>query len=142
MIVQKIRFRVRQIGCAIQLKCLGTSLLAYMNDFEENLPTANAWNELIIEYDLTPSAFHCPGSKSAGKTSDYAINSNLYENETSASGDAVLLFDCNPDWNQVGGSEVFTSSNHNSKGGNYNTLGNPEGRFIKSEEIESLNWEP
>ena len=90
---------------------------------------------------MIPSVFHCPGSKSSGKTSDYAINVNWYGNEDNVAGDMVFLFECNPGWNQVGGPEIFNSMNHKNKGG-YNTQKIPEGQFVQSEEIENLKWKP
>jgi hypothetical protein len=142
-VVHKIRLEARRVGCAIQLKCIHSAFCAYMNDYEENLPTADSWNDLLItDYDMDFSVFHCPGSNSSGKTSDYALNINLYGNERSAAPDTVLLFECVPGNNRVGGPEIFNDKNHGNKGGNYNTLGICEGKLILYDKIQTLKWYP
>lgn len=142
VIFNSITYHARLIVCKIHLYCLSPALDVYMNDFDGKLPPADAWNDLLIEFaDVNESMFHCPGSKSSGKTSDYAINAHLYESKLWVR-ESPLLFECKPGWNQVGGVEIFNSENHKNNGGCYNTSGIPEGQFIIFEEVESLKWKP
>ncbi|MBN1818028.1 MAG: hypothetical protein JW828_11770 [Sedimentisphaerales bacterium] len=132
----------RRLGCAINLYGLDSALPVYTNDFEGKLPQAKTWNDLLITYaDVDVSAFHCPGSHSAGNTSDYAINAALYTPGKSASGDTVQFFECIAGWNQTGGLDLFYTGNHGNKIGCYNSVRVPEGQFISAEKVGQLKWE-
>ena len=73
----------RMIRCFINLYGLQPAIAVYQNDFDGDLPSPDAWNDLLIEHtDVLPSVFHCPGSNSAGELSDYAINENLYRGKS------------------------------------------------------------
>jgi hypothetical protein len=70
-------------------------------------------------------------------TSDYAMNSN-YGSESP--GDAVLLFETKPGWNQHGGPRLFNFENHTPRGGLV-LLKNGTVKFIRTEEeLKQLRW--
>jgi hypothetical protein len=69
--------------------------------------------------------------------SDYAMNPNC---KLDSPGDMVLLFEAKPGWNQNGGPELFTFSNHNPKGGCV-LLNDGTVKFIRTEEeLQQLRW--
>lgn len=145
IMVNSIVSRVAIIICRTNLKGIDNGLSVYMFDYKDKLPLADSWNDLLVEYtDVGPTAFQCPGSKSSDKMSDYAINANLYELESSGqwTRDTVVLFECDPGWNKTGGSELFNFTNHRNKGGCYNTASMAEGYFVLTENIGKLTWEP
>ncbi|MHC4950838.1 MAG: hypothetical protein ACYTEU_07625 [Planctomycetota bacterium] len=141
--VHAVNFNYKKIRCRLNIYPLHLNFLVYSNDHDDKLPPFEVWNDMLMEYTDTPeSVFHCPASKSKGRTSDYSLNANLPFDAGSATPEyAVFLFESIPGWNQSGTSEIFNFSNHNN-GGWYNTLSFPEGYFIKPIDVDNLKWKP
>ncbi len=126
--------------CAANLRSLGRAMLIYAGDYDEQLPTADKWCDLLIEIGyiskdkkVIEKWFKCPANKNG--RCHYAINvishhSNLRK---------VLLFETKAGWNQVGGPELLSTDNHNGKG--CNVLFNHNNvEFVKTQELANLKW--
>ena len=60
---------------------------------------------------------------------------------TNAPLDMVVLFETYPGWNQVGGSEILTTSNHRGDGCNVLLL-NFNVYFETIDDLQKLKWKP
>ncbi|OHB56702.1 MAG: hypothetical protein A2Y07_03550 [Planctomycetes bacterium GWF2_50_10] len=61
--------------CASNLSGLGKAMQAYANDYNEQIPTANKWCDLLIKYaDISPRQFLCAATDTHIDESSYAMN--------------------------------------------------------------------
>jgi hypothetical protein len=126
--------------CAANLRAIGRSMLMYAGDYDEQLPTADKWCDLLIELGYISKDkkaiekwLKCPANKNG--RCHYAINVISHRSNPRK----VLLFETKAGWNQVGGPELLTTDNHNGKGCNVlfndNTV-----EFVKTKELAKLKW--
>jgi hypothetical protein len=107
--------RTRQVAfrmvCGTNMSGLGKAILVYTNDYDDKLPTASKWCDLLIEHvEVTPLSFRCKGAPEG--PCNYAMNKNVEGLGASAQPDMVVLFETHPGWNQSGGPEILTTDNH------------------------------
>ena len=129
-------------SCQGNLKDLGFALLLYANDNDGMLPTASKWCDLLIERgEVTKKQFNCLGAERG--PCNYAMNRNL-ENIDSiykiqSPHDIILLFETYSGWNQVGGSEILTTTNHRGDGCNVLFL-DTHVEYVKKQDIQKIKW--
>lgn len=93
--INKIRMIAQKDFCITHLKGLGIALRVYSNDYNDCLPPANQWCDLLItKEDVAPKSLLCPYSDAIEGESSYAININTTEKNTEMlPNDMVLLFE-------------------------------------------------
>jgi prepilin-type processing-associated H-X9-DG protein len=132
-----------RLVCASTVKGLSTVIKVYAYDYNDRLPTIKSWCDLLIAHaDVPPTAFVCPESDTKEGQSSYAFNINVDRmNLSQIPPDVVLVFETKPGWNQVGGPELLTTDNHKGRGCN---IGFADGHteFVKTEDLDTLRWEP
>jgi prepilin-type processing-associated H-X9-DG protein len=132
------------LWCQSNLATLGRAMLIYANDYNDILPTPSKWCDLLIDYgDVSKNHFFCRSAKNG--PCNYSMNRNI-ENmgsiyKTKAPADMVVLFESYPGWNQVGGSEILTTTNHRGEGCNVLFL-DCHVEFVKKQDLHKLKWKP
>jgi prepilin-type processing-associated H-X9-DG protein len=83
------------IHCRTNFKGIGTAIIVYASDFDEKLPTAANWCDLLIEHvDVHPKSFICYSSDAEVFESSYALNKHIADMKLSdIPADVVLLFE-------------------------------------------------
>jgi len=83
--------------CMTYLKALGTVIEVYANDYNDRLPTAKVWCDLLItQAEVDPKSFICRSSGAIPGESSYALNKNVVAMKLSEiPRDVVLLFETN-----------------------------------------------
>jgi prepilin-type processing-associated H-X9-DG protein len=66
---------VQERACQTRLKELQLGILQYVQDYDEKLPPANKWSEVVFPYVQSEQAFNCPAVP--GGKGGYAMNNNL-----------------------------------------------------------------
>jgi prepilin-type processing-associated H-X9-DG protein len=136
--LSRAKFEARRIICEANLQSLSVAMTRYANNYSGRLPTFDQWCDLLVrEADVPKQSFHCPGAPQG--TCSYAINANL---RTASGPDAarlVALFECQPGWNQVGGSELLTTEYHEGKGCNV-AFADGHVAFVRTEDLGGLIW--
>ena len=99
-------------------------------------PRPDVWCDALTRiYGVDKEAFMCPTA--AKGECNYAMNPDC---EPNSSADMVLLFETRAGWNQHGGPELFTSDNHEPRGGLV-LLNDGTVKFIRTEEeLKQLQW--
>ncbi|MBN1816892.1 MAG: DUF4190 domain-containing protein [Sedimentisphaerales bacterium] len=124
--------------CRIKLSSLSIAMMVYANDYEDNVPTAEKWCDLLMkEMDVPEKSFHC--STTPQGTCSYALNSNILVLEGQADPHLVLLFESQPGWNQSGGPELLNTQNHDGKGCNV-AFADGHVEFVRTSELPTLKW--
>jgi prepilin-type processing-associated H-X9-DG protein len=136
--------RARQVAyrqlCATNISILGKAMLIYAGDYDEKYPTSSKWCDLLIECtDVAEEQFRCKGAFEG--PCNYAMNENAEIDGTASPPDMVLLFETSPGWNQVGGSEILTTDNHQREGCNI-LFADLHVEFVKTEDLANLRWTP
>ena len=91
---------------------------------------------LIKHTDIEARSLICPGGEKG--RSHYALNENALRLGKDAPEDMVLMFECAPGWNQIGGPELL-KINHKGRGCNVLLVGyHPI--YVKTEELDTLRW--
>ncbi len=135
--------RVRQIAfrmvCGQNMSGLGSAMLIYANDYDDEFPTQTEWCDLLMKYaDVPREQFRCKGALEG--PCNYAMNKNVWNfSKRDIPPDMVVLFETHPGWNQVGGPELLTTDNHQGQGCNILFADN-QVRFIKTRDIDKLKW--
>jgi len=127
----------QRVVCATNLKGLGPAMFVYASDYDDKLPTADKWCDLLTSHvDVNPVSFRC-ASTPEGSFS-YALNENLAgRSMKDMSPNVVMLFEADAGPNAVGGPEMLVSDRH--EGCNILFMdGHVE--FIKESRIGNLKW--
>lgn len=135
--LSKTKTMAQRIVCATNLKGLGTAMYVYANDYDDTLPTADKWCDLLTSHvDVNPVSFRC--ASTSGGSFSYALNENLAgRGLKDVSPDVVMLFEADAGPNAVGGPEMLVSDRH--EGCNIIFMdGHVE--FIKESRIGNLKW--
>jgi hypothetical protein len=131
-------------SCLRNIRELSYAILNYAHEHDGMFPTPSKWCDLLIEHgSVTKHHFKCPSAKSG--PCNYAMNRNI-ENigrpfTTKVPHDMVVLFETYPGWNQTGGSEILTTTNHRGKGCSVILLHSGAG-FVKKQDLQKLKWKP
>lgn len=93
--INKTHKIAQRVMCSIQMECLGSALMAYIDDHEGKLPPPDKWCDLIItQGDFAPKGLYCPTSDAIEGESSYAININTAgKNIKKMPPDMVILFE-------------------------------------------------
>lgn len=84
-VFSRARDKARQTQCAANIKNIALAALAYQQDFDGALPTANTWADSLKGYlprnlEKASKAYSCPAIRNAGlAATNYAFNSELPE---------------------------------------------------------------
>ena len=134
--LREYRHRIR---CAENLTYLGKAMLIYAGEGDDKYPIADKWCDLLIEHaEVTPKSFRCKGAPEG--PCNYAMNINVEKMSIASQPDMVLLFETTPGWNQVGGSEILTTENHQGEGCNILFV-DGHIQFVKTKGLQNLKWE-
>jgi prepilin-type processing-associated H-X9-DG protein len=136
--LSRVKVLAEQTVCATNMKGLAIATMVYANDYEDKLPTADKWCDLLIEKaDVSEKSFYCHNQPEGSFS--YALNKNI--TSLNVEPDTVLIFESDGGRNAAGGPEMLASQRH--KGGGCNVVfvdGHVE--FVKTEDIGSLKWVP
>ena len=142
---------IRSLRCRRNLRELGAAIIAYANEHDGYLPTADKWCDLLVtKADVNPKSFLCPESDAEMGKSSYAFNKNIagmkhseIQRKKWQNQDIVLLFETEPGWNQVGGSELLNMDNHEWHDWKMCNILFADGHvFVGAKDLETLRWEP
>jgi prepilin-type processing-associated H-X9-DG protein len=101
-IFSQAREKARHVECMSNLKALALAQLMYANDYNDYLPTASRWGDLIRPYVKDTGQYRCP-SVPQGQGFGYAMNVRLSRQKASllaAPNRIPLLYDSsNLAWN-------------------------------------------
>ncbi len=132
--------------CLTNLREFPEAIHLYASDHNGVLPTPSKWCDLLIEGGYVRKEFlKCPSAKNG--PCNYAMNQYVenmvqitYNNygDMELRTDIVLLFETAPGWNQFGGAEILTATNHKDKGCNVLFWGGLE--FVKKQDFHKLKW--
>jgi prepilin-type processing-associated H-X9-DG protein len=135
----RTRTIAQRMVCANNMSGLGKAMLLYANDYNDKFPTPSKWCDLLIEHaEVTPKSFRCKGAPEG--PCNYAMNINVEKMSIASQPDMVLLFETTPGWNQVGGSEILTTENHQGEGCNILFV-DGHIQFVKTKGLQNLKWE-
>lgn len=69
------RHLAQRVICGTNLKGLGSALVIYAHEYDDQLPTATEWCDLLItNADVSPKSFICPSSDDNHGECSYALN--------------------------------------------------------------------
>ena len=140
LILSRILCKAPRMVCGSNLAGLGRAILIYANDYNDMLPTPSKWCDLLIEHgNVTKEQFKCQGAKRG--PCNYAMNKNVEKFAMNGQPDMVVLFETYPGWNQVGDSEILTTTNHRGEGCNVLYLDNHV-YFERIQDLQKLKWKP
>ena len=135
----------KRMICGTNLFNLGKAMWMYCDDFGD-YPAPEKWCDLLLENgNVTEEMFKCPGNKK--QRCSFAMNPNAKRN---APGDLVVLLETKGGWNQVGGTELLTSDNHQGLGRDGVTrqglgcnvfFNDGHVEFVKAARIGELKWD-
>jgi prepilin-type processing-associated H-X9-DG protein len=132
----KLKLVAERVVCETNMKGLSTAMMVYANDYNDALPTGDEWCDLLIqEADVSSISFRCPSAPEG--TCTYALNKNLVTLDVSAT--TVVMFECPPGWNQVGGPELLTTEYHQGEGCNI-AFADGTVEFVEAAMLEQLDW--
>jgi prepilin-type processing-associated H-X9-DG protein len=141
----KVRQLSERIMCGTNLSGIETAIMVYTADHNDAYPSTDGWCDVLFEdCDVAPEQFRCPSSDAKVGKSSYAINVNIAGKKISEVRfpyDTVLLFETKSGVNPAGGPEILSTDNHRGNGCNV-LFADGHVKFIKSEELETLRWNP
>jgi len=127
------REKAYRIKCHANLRDLHTAFELYFQECGHVYPSPDEWCDLIDRF-VHKEDLRCPGSDKG--PCSYAMSPKADPNDA---GDAVLLFESKPGWNQCGGPELLTTENHKGQGCSVLFV-NGSIQFVKAEELDELKW--
>jgi len=106
------------LTCSRNLMGLGSAMMVYAHEFDDQYPTASKWCDLLLQGDyVSEKQFWCPSLETRQGQSSYTFNKNIVGIRWSQIPDeVVLLFESKPGWNAIGGLEMLAPENHDGKG--------------------------
>lgn len=93
--INKVNTISKRVVCGINIESIGTALIAHAGDYNNQLPDADKWCDLLItKADVSPRSLICPGSDTLEGESSYAININAVGKDIKKlPPDMVILFE-------------------------------------------------
>jgi len=127
-----------RLVCATNMKGLAMATRIYADDYDDKLPTADKWCDLLITYaDVGENPFCCR-EQPEGSFS-YALNKNI--TSMGVESDTVLFFETDGGRNAAGGPEMLATERHNGEGCNVAFVDGSV-KFVKTKDLGSLKWVP
>lgn len=138
----KTKMIAQRVVCGTNLKGLGSALYVYALDYDDKLPTADVWCDVLMsEADVSPKSFICPSSDAVEGQSSYAINrSAAGKRLRDLPADMVLLFEVSPGprrWNPSGGPESINTEHHD---GCNILFADRSVQFVPADQLHTLRW--
>ncbi len=129
--------------CRNNLRTSAEAIVEYAEGHDGRWPAKKNWCDQLAEsIELREGVFRCPSDGEG--TYSYAMNMNLPEFMGDTPGSMVLLFECIPGKNAVGGPKLVVTDRHQglrrSEPGCNVVLSFGVTEFVKPEEIENLKW--
>ena len=113
--------------CRSNIRQLADLISEYRRDNDGRFPKAEKWCDILLEQTKAEeSLFACPLAE--GAHCSYSLNKYAVEAGADLPDDMVVLFECEPGWNQVGGPELFITP-HDSRRGSAGGVG--DGRICR-----------
>ena len=134
----KVKVLSERLVCGTNMKQMAVAMNIYAFDYNDKYPTGPQWCDLLITHaDVSAKSFVCPSGEPG--QSHYALNANAVKLGSAAPPDMVLMFECGPGWNQVGGPELLTTEHHQGDGCNIMFVdGHVD--YVKTVGLSSLRW--
>ncbi len=151
--------------CATNLRGLSCAMTVYANDYNDQLPPAEKWCDLLItKADVSPKSLVCPDSDAVEGESSYAININAIGKKLDElPADMVLLFETDAGkeagprteiintrashpvypkrWNQAGGSQIMrTEHEQNGQPGCNVVFADGHTEYVSGGALQKLRW--
>ncbi len=107
-------------SCINHLKQISNATLMYADDYDDKLPPAVKWSELLYPYTKSKRVFRCPEAP-VPKLNSYALNSKvagLKLTYIKSPDEVVIWFDSNPGSNLAGGPELLPPLPRHTNGDN------------------------
>jgi len=133
-----VKVQAQKLVCGTNMKGMANAIQVYQFDFNDEYPTGSKWCDLLMTHaDVGPKSFVCQSGQQG--RSHYALNENALKLGQHAPPNMVLMFECQPGWNQVGGPELITTENHQGEGCNVMHV---DGSviFVRTENLDTLQW--
>jgi len=91
----KVRPVAYTMVCGSNLSGIDKAMLSYQNDYNEKMPTAQRWCDLLVSFaDVSPSQFVCKATDCRKGESSYAMNKYIADpNLSGVPADIVVLFE-------------------------------------------------
>jgi Tfp pilus assembly protein PilE len=135
------------VPCMSNLHQLSLIMKFYADDNNGQYPTTDKWCDLLAKSympTMEPELFICPGATDKitrdSNQSSYVLNKNIVGMKASeVPADVVLLFEGPVGWNQVGGPELLTTTNHEEEGA-FLCFVDLSVKFVRPDELDELKW--
>ncbi len=76
--LNRVQVIAQRVVCGTNLKGLSTAMMVYANDYDDKVPTADEWCDLLIqEVDVSSISFKCPGAPEGEYLKVILVKSNL-----------------------------------------------------------------
>ena len=140
-VFMQARERARQVSCESNLKEISVATLMYTQDYDEHLPPAAHWTNVIFPYVQNRVLFKCSDDNS-GSRSSYAFNSAVGGLPLKAVGDpanTVGVFEAHSNWDVAGSADLLAFRHEG--GAN---VGFVDGHvmFVRGDSLNLLDWNP
>jgi prepilin-type processing-associated H-X9-DG protein len=134
----QVKIQAMRMVCGTNINGMATAMNVYAFDYQDKYPTGSQWCDLLMTHaDVGAKSFICPGAEPG--RSHYALNANVVKLSSNAPADIVVMFECGPGWNQVGGPELLTTENHQGEGCNV-MFNDGHVEFVKTADLGNLRW--
>ena len=111
----------------------------YHEDNDNQWPQKHVWCDVIKPYYEDKEVLKCLKDK-IGPCS-YAMNENIPADAKDLPPDLVLLFECTPVWNQIGGADDVVTDRHGEKNPGANiAFADAHVEFVDTDKIPTLRW--
>lgn len=137
--IASVRPEARILHCEFNMQHISQAMQVYSDNYNNQYPIAAKWCDVLRECaDVDEMLFVCHAAKEKEWRwrAHYAINPNVSPNSPP---DTVLLFETSGGWNQCGGPELLSLTNHHRKGSNI-LFNDGHVEFVTPRRIHKLKW--
>jgi prepilin-type processing-associated H-X9-DG protein len=127
----------RDVICKSNLKKLIEMYLLLQKENNQGDLSSNEWERLKKLLEDKSNCFLCPVDKVGPES--YAFNENLPSKPDKLPNDLVVIFECAPGYNKVGGPDDVVTDRHGKPGANI-AFADGHVEFVTAEDISDLRW--
>jgi prepilin-type processing-associated H-X9-DG protein len=130
-------------GCLNHLKQISNATLMYADDYDDKLPPAANWSQLLYPYTKSRTVFRCPEAP-VPKLNSYALNSKVERiklKQIKSPGEVVMWFESNPGHDLAGGSELIPPLPRHKNGDNF-CFADGHVKWWRRVDAARLKWDP
>ncbi|HEY3297457.1 MAG TPA: DUF4190 domain-containing protein [Armatimonadota bacterium] len=138
----KARESARLTSCLSNVKQISLALMMYTEDYDQNFPPVETWQDALQPYMPSKSILVCPSDKSGGPS--YGLNAGLKDVLRSNMPDresVVIVFESKPGKNRFGGRELLPYPLRHQRGSNFG-FGDGHVKWMIESTLNTLNWNP